>query len=298
MTNAWVITVPWFPAIYGVLLGLATLRAALPLIGPAPGSMVDPSGLDSYETAMLHGGERLAVIAAITELRQAGAIGPGQEARTIQATGQLPVTAHPVEEAVYARLAERYDQPFTTVRDEASSAPALTGLRDRLIQGGLLLNSKQARSTRLQSMWLLPVLALGLVWLAVGASNEASNTDSVGFFAVLMLASVGVLLWLMWWPLPLTRRGYVALKHLRQRHSALTPGRLYGPTWGAPSLAVALFGTAAFWAIDSDLAAWLSLPRDSWSAPTASAGGGGCGGGGCGGGGGGGCGGGGCGGGG
>jgi uncharacterized protein (TIGR04222 family) len=132
--HTWGISGPWFLVIYVVLFGLAGLAALFgrrPRARPAPEHPVDPAELDPYEVAMLNGGERLAVTAAVANLKQAGAIGAGQTSRMIVADGRLPLDAHPVEQAVYATVDRLTVQSLRVNQDTVASTPALTGLQDR-----------------------------------------------------------------------------------------------------------------------------------------------------------------------
>src|SRR4051794_34996858 len=128
--RTWGISGPWFLFIYVVLFGLAGLAALFgrrPQARPAPEHPVDPAELDPYEVAMLHGGEWLVTTAAVANLKQVGAIGPGPTGRAsgkLVASGRLSVGAHPVEQAVYVNTAQSTDpMSFTTVRESATSTP-------------------------------------------------------------------------------------------------------------------------------------------------------------------------------
>jgi uncharacterized protein (TIGR04222 family) len=283
--NTWGISGPLFLLVYVALVGLAWLAAerqwrSLESLGPS--DPAGPTDLDPYEIAVLNGGEKLAVTVAVARLCRARIVGPDVKTRTLRALAPLPVKVHPVEQAVYARVSGSAGPSFWVIRDYVSVSPELMGLRDGLVRRGLLLDAEQARRARRHALWLVPVLALGLVRLAAGLTNGKPVT----FLLTLLLATAALLLVLANRPARLTRQGHTALRQVRKEHPELYP-RPELPASAGP-LAAAVFGTGALWLADGDLAAQLQLPRGGFwggGGSGGSYGGGGCGGGGCGGGG-------------
>jgi uncharacterized protein (TIGR04222 family) len=289
--NTWGISGPWFLVIYVGLVGLAgfaAFRERRPPAKPAPDHPVSPAELDPYELAVLNGGKRLAVTAAIANLRQADAIGPGSKAMRIQASGSLPANAHPIEQAVHDQIAQDGQQTLKTIQQKTIPKPAFTSLHGRLVQHGLLLGPEQTRRTQLKALWLVPVLLLGLVRLAAGVANQ----KPVALLDLALLAT-GIAVAVLWLrPARLSRQGHAALKELRHQHALLDPRGDLPRSYLIPNsprmqlLAVALFGTGALWVSDRDWAVHLGLllplPRSAKGGSSGGCGGG-CGGGGCGG---------------
>lgn len=139
-------------------------------------------------------------------------------------------------------------------------------------------------------MWLLPVLALGVVRAVAGVSNG----KPIGYLLLLMAVTALVALVLaVQSPDRLTRAGRRVLDRIRADNRHLRPGlspsmSAYGMT--AAATAVALYGTASMWRTDPGFASAAGAPTattgssgggsSGYSGDSGSSGGSGCGGGG------------------
>jgi uncharacterized protein (TIGR04222 family) len=251
--------------------------------------------LTSAQAAYLNGGPKLAVYAALGGLRNAGAIGLGQDGMLVQ-SGSLPVGSTALDQAVYNAAANR-------VRPRALAAQpwvatALTDLREQLERDGLALTAEQRRAARLGPLLLLALLAVGLLRFYAGLSNGRP----VGFL-IASLFALGIVALVLFFRVPRrTRAGRAALDKLRKENRYLSPDHYPSyATYGAAgaALGIALFGTASLYAMDPAFASGAEVQRHlagggdggasvMGGGPTAGAscgggGGGGCGGGGCGG---------------
>ena len=308
MGDTWGVSGPVFLVLYGV--GLAAIWAAIRLVrwrmGGSTSTSTDSLRLDTYDVAMLSGGEDLAAAAAMTSLRVNNVIDAGDgHVRTAFDVNKLkrnntdassslrvmvterPNLSQPVEAAVYDAIQRQPGLPPGQVAPLVATAPAVSAIRRRLVESNLLYSDAAQNKMRYHLLWYVPLLVVGLVRLAFGVSR-----DKPVFYLVVLL---GATVWLMVTDFRVpsrTREGNKALKEMRRRQGSLKADAAAGQV-PAPWLvmAMALFGTAALWESDPPLAAALGLPS-GWTDGSGGLGGGGFagggGGGGCGGGGGGG----------
>ncbi|MFG2100279.1 TIGR04222 domain-containing membrane protein [Micromonospora echinaurantiaca] len=249
--------------------------------------------LSPEQAAYLNGGAALAVPATLGALRGAGSVGVGPGRRLVT-TGPMPAGATPLAQAVYNAAARR--TRVADLRRNGWVASALTQLGADLEQRGLALSSGRRESARRGAMALLLLLAVGVFRLFDGLSGD----KPVGYLLLTLVGIVVAFLILVRAPYR-TRAGRAALRTLRQRHVHLAPASspayaTYGATGAA--MGVALFGTAALWAMDPGFAEQAEIQRQALGSSGgtggcggsssgcgggSSCGGGGCGGGGCGG---------------
>jgi uncharacterized protein (TIGR04222 family) len=283
--NTWGISGAAFLALYVVITAAVTSIAfrfrQRALAGERGGTAVSHFDLQPYEIAMLNGGERLAVAAAVAELRSHGLIEPGERRGTVVATAGRRSVRDSLEAEILHALDPKHGGGEWTVdelRAELRERHALDSLRQRLTTYALIPAREQLRTARGSALMLLPVIALGIARIVAGVGND----KPVGYLTILVFAVAAAFVWLMAAPIRRTKAGDAALASLRSagvRHdAAVAPAGL-----GA---AVALDGTAALWAADPGFARTIGAGREGgWLGGYG--GGGGCGGGGCGGGGGG-----------
>jgi uncharacterized protein (TIGR04222 family) len=243
-----------------------------------------------YDLALLNGGRRLALDAALVGMHRAGTLVPKRG--RVQANGRLDAGADPLERAVHATALTPVAR--ARLQHNRSVERALDTVQERLVTGGLLLSDPDRRRYRAVGWWMLGVACLGLVRLLAGVAAAMP----VGFLlAALVAVTVVGIVQLVRVPLR-TRAGERVLISLRSEHHVLAPSMK--PDWaaygtGAAVLGVALFGTSALWASDPVFADELEVEKASaagsgvgWSGGTSgcgssggdSGGGGGCGGGG------------------
>lgn len=257
-------------------------------------SSADVDRLTPVQVALLNGGEKLAVYAAIGELRTGGAIGVDPSHRLV-ATGSPPAAASELARAVHAAVA--VPGRAKDLRRDVRVRGALDDLHRGLARTGLAVNPAQHRVARLMVRMLLVLIGIGILRLIAGLINGRP----VGFLVMALVASLVV--WLLLRRVPYeTRAGASAMTALRRRHAHLSPRNspaytAYGVAGAA--MGVALFGTASLWAMDPAFAGESEIRRQAviggtdgsggYSAGGSgcgsgdSDGGGGCGGGGCGG---------------
>ncbi|MGH8898893.1 MAG: TIGR04222 domain-containing membrane protein [Egibacteraceae bacterium] len=280
MADTWGISGPTFLVIYGGLLAVTTMVV---LIGrrrrlAVPGEPAGQPALDTYDLAILNGGDELAVVTALANLREAGVV--TVEEGQLKATQPLPRGAHPVEQGVYQALDEASSTRLRSVQALAARHPALMAVRERLVHHGLLNLSSQTRSVRRLALWFLPVLTLGIARLAAGIANG----KPVGYLLVLLALTVVLSLWAAGRPARQTPSGR---RLLEQAHKA---GALDGLTLGGLGGTIALLGLGQLWSSDAELADALGVRGETqrtasgeYNGCGGGCGGGGCGGGGCGG---------------
>ncbi|WP_341716739.1 TIGR04222 domain-containing membrane protein [Micromonospora sp. FIMYZ51] len=276
----------------GVLIHRRTLlagRAAPP-----------PDQLNPQQVAYLNGREDLAVWTSLGTLRSQGVIGVSAD-RRLTVDGPLPPAASQLDRAIHYAATQRVHG--RDLRRTEWVERALTELRDGLDRHGLLVGPTRRAALRLGPLLLGALLLLGIARIGAGLANARP----VGYL-VLVVSGLAVLTGLLFVRVPWrTRAANTALGTLRARHRHLAPGSnpayaVYGAAGVAT--AMALYGTASFWAMDPAFAEQAEIQLGAKEAggyygagasgTTGGCGGGGCGSGGDGGGGGGGCGGGGC----
>ena len=270
----WGLTGPTFLAIYialtaAVVLAVYLLRRALAGRGDAV-TAIDPSTLDACDLALMNEGETLAVAAAVAELDKAGAVEYGSDGSA--ALNALPGSFAGLDPLERACLDQLRDAPGSTIDqlgDSTSVSSALESMRERLVTGGLLLTEAQRTQIRRQAVWVVALIALGVVRIVAGIRND----KPVGLLVLLVgVVSLAVLRWSRTAP-HATRSGAEVLSAMRRRPGGVRKDVAPGdPRLG---LAVALFGATALWSAEPTLADALGLPRSRGGGD----GGGGCGGG-------------------
>lgn len=268
--DTWGISGPTFVAIYGgILVAVSTLvlviRYRLSSPGRAALAGLRAFGPSPYEVAMLKGGDSLVLTVAACRLKESGCLSLGL-AEELTVAGSLPPGADPVENWVYAAV-QRRPTRAREVLDETAAEAVLAPIRQRLWALGLLLEPRQRSLIRVQRLWFVAVLGLGIARLVAGVNHHRP----IGFLFLLLAVGAYSAYVISTPPIP-TRAGRGLLNELKGDSSAL----------GAYGFAadVALSGVTALWAADAALAGALGLKRGTGGF----SGGGGCGGGGCGGG--------------
>lgn len=300
--NTWGISGSLFLLIYAGLLVatwawvLAARRRAGGMAGTSAAVGPGLPELGPYEVAMLNGGGRLALAAAVCRLKEDGSLTLNADGRSLGVSGPLPANASAVEEWL-CDCVKNSTAAAAEVLDEASAERVLGPIRDRLRGFGLMPTDRQVASMRWRVLWFAPLLILGAARVIAGTANH----HPVFFLVVLMLVSLGLAISLACQPpgrvlststaaglffLPRTTgAGTSVLKSLRTQFSGgedssvLGSGRLAGE--------VALMGIGALVLSDAALASMLGpVAGSGWSGGSGFGGGASCGSGGCGGGGG------------
>ncbi|MFF3854760.1 TIGR04222 domain-containing membrane protein [Micromonospora sp. NPDC002575] len=272
--DTWGIPGPTFLGFY-LLAGLVVVVGAIVhrrrvLAGPPA---VGSPQLGPQQVAYLNGGNQLAVWTSLGGLRGTGVIGVRAD-RRLAVGGPLPAGATPLDRAVH-HAANQGLYARELGRDRWVTQ-ALEQLRQGLEQQGFALTAAQRHAARRGSYLLFTLVALGLFRIIAGLSNDRP----VGFLvlAVIPLAIVSALIARVPWR---TRAADRALRELRRTNVHLAPASAPAyATYGAAGAAmgVALFGTAALWAMDPGFAEQAEIQRQAL-AGTGSSSGGGCGGG-------------------
>ena len=218
-----------------------------------------PTGaeLDHVELALVNGGPRLAVITALTVLRDAEAVHVSEVHRAedaFVASGQLPDAASELEREL---LEIGREDPPVAARDvlrRATESPSLSGSEARLVAAGLLRDEDGVSRLRRRFVASVLVALAALVLLAVSLRN----------ISALVLVGVGVVgaaaaaRWLHVCGRRATSTGRAAIKRARSARA----DELRGTPPSNLALAVALFGSSALWAADPLLAIALGLNHD------------------------------------
>ncbi len=274
---------------YGALCAFGAIgvwRERRRVLGPAATNRDPQPELGPYRLALLSGGPDRAITAAAVQLFGDGRLkGDGA---TLTASGELPVTADPLERAVFETVRREPGVTVELMNARVRDSGAMTALTEQMTRSGLLLDAAQAR--RLRLLWVVPaaLAAIGLALVLTGADDSGAPIEvlfglvAAAVFATLRLVGIRSLA---------THRGGRLLER-RRRESA---SRRTRPAAGEIGLMTALYGGGALWLSDPITAAALRVPREQ--EPNGGGGSGGCGvggGGDWGGDGGGGCGGGGC----
>ncbi|RZT79906.1 uncharacterized protein (TIGR04222 family) [Micromonospora violae] len=267
-------------------------------VGSTASMTADPLG--PQQVAYLNEGPQLAVHAALGGLRGSRAIGVRPD-RRLTTAGAAPTGLTPLEQAIHW-AAHQHARAGDLPRDERVRI-ALDQIRDGLEQRGLLTNDAQRARARFWATILAVLLGVGVFRLVSGLFND----QPVGYLLLTLVPLLIITLLLRRAPM-LTRAGRAALRSVRRAHAHLAPASAPAyTTYGAAGAAmgVALFGTAALWALDPGFAAQAEIQRQAaassgWSGGSdgssggggdssggdggsSCGGGGGCGGGGCGG---------------
>lgn len=171
MADTWGISGSAFLAIYSGLLAMTTLavwvrrrrwRAGLEARAGTP-------TLDTYDLAMLNGGEALALATAVANLWEAGVV--TVEEGQLRVTQPLAQDAQPVEQAVYQALDSAQSTKLWSVQSSVTGHPALAAVQERLVRHGLLYPPSQISALRRLALWFLPVLVLGIARLFSDIAN-------------------------------------------------------------------------------------------------------------------------------
>lgn len=272
----WGITGPAFLAIYGSL-ALAVVafvygrRRRLRDTGGV--ETRDAGDLEPCELAMLNGGDQLAVATAVANLLTRGELaeqaGRGDGDRFVIPQHD-PANLAPLERAIRLHFRESPNATISALAWAPGPLVALGSLRARLTAEGLLLDEERRGRIRLEALWIVALIGLGVVRIVAGVENQ----KPVGWLVALVVAlGVAALAWAAHAPLT-TRRGEELLKSARSNADGLDKAvTTHDPRLG---LALALFGGGVLWEAEPSLAASLGLPR---SGGGGDGGGGGCGGG-------------------
>jgi uncharacterized protein (TIGR04222 family) len=291
MDDTWGISGPEFLRGYVALTVIGLIVALLARLRLRSAASTTTRPLDSFtpaEVGFLLGGAPRAVLAAVGQLRAAGALSAS--------AGRLRVTAKrphqqldPAAQAVLDAAAGRCS-PKSLHRHPAVTA-ALGRVERELARDGLAAHPVRRAAARLTGLLILTIAGFGVVRLASIANHRSFWWQWLAVATLVsMIAGIAALV------VPRrTREGNRLLARLEQRHRHLAPTKrpswaAYGPA--AAGLGVAIFGVQSVWAADPGFAAAAKLApyRSGDGAGSGSAGGcGGGGGGGCSGGGGGGC---------
>lgn len=272
----WGITGPDFLWGYGALCLVAALAIRWQwqaLRGPRDDSQVEMDDQDLYELAMLGDGPQRAITSAAAQLHRDGLLRPGPGRGTLEAVGELPADADPLEQAVFEVVAREPGIGADAMRERVAEGDAVTTMVAELTDGGLLL-ADAPRAALVRRMLVAGGLltALGIVRMIAGATGEAP----VGYL-VLMVGAVVFATCRAVGRLPVaTARGSNVLRQWREAHADLRRN----PVSGQSALTAALFGGAALWLAAPEIASALGVEREQSGS---GGGGGGCGGGGCGG---------------
>jgi uncharacterized protein (TIGR04222 family) len=192
--NTWGISGSFFLLIYAGLL-IATwawvLAARQRAGGTAGTSAAIGEGsleLRPYEVAMLNGGGRLVLAAAVCQLKENGSLTLNADGKSLGVSGPLPANADPVEEWLYDCVKNSAAAAPPQVLDEVSAEGVLGPIRDRLRGLGLMPTDRQVVSMRWQVLWFAPLLILGAARVIAGTANH----HPVLFLVVFMLVSLGI----------------------------------------------------------------------------------------------------------
>jgi uncharacterized protein (TIGR04222 family) len=284
-----------------VLMGASALAFGLRWLLRLPAGAPPPeiAHLSPYEVAYLAGGERQVIDAALVRLIHRSAVvvaGPGTLSRRGDLTSSLvlPGKPHPLEEAVWQACGFGDDVRIDRVWQRAAAAAAQ--IRPRLENLRLVVTEFTDWAIRLLSAVPLVFTGLfGFMKLGIGLSRGRP----VGFLIMLLIATGGIAVFLLWKRVLRTHRGDRALAWLRQENAALEVAagrRLTELADDDLVLALGLFGMAALAGGPlSGLQMALRVPTQTTGGGSScssssggascgsSCGGGGCGGGGCGG---------------
>lgn len=267
--NTWGISGPVFLGLYlvtaAVLVAIALLRRNEILTG----STYDADLLSPQQVAYLSGGTPLVVWTAVAGLRSTGAINVDSD-RRLTASDSLPVGSAPMDQAIH--LAASRGLRAQELSRSRGVRQAVHQLHVDLAQHGLALSAEQRAALRNAVLPLTVLLAVGMLRLGAGLTNERP----VGWLLLATIALLVVTILLLRRPRR-TRTADRVLRRLRHRHTHLAPS--HNPayaTYGAAGAAmgVALFGPAALWAMDPDFAEQAQIQQQFLAGGSAAGGGG------------------------
>lgn len=298
MGDTWGISGPAFLILFlgaaGAILVLTLLQRRRVYRGS---DQVNVDSLGPQQLAFLNGGRRLAMQSSLVWLRQSGAVtSDGHGTLTATPTGATQGATELDRALLHAASS---GAPARTIISTPGVRDCLNRMEEQLIRAGLVVGEDTRRSL-LRGPWLLLLLTVvGFVRLIAGVLADRP----VLFLFLILLALVPAAIVLFRRPVT-TKAARKALDLLRVRHSHLAPTQrpafgTYGPA--STAMAVGLFGGAALWQADHEMA----IQTEAIAARNAAAagggnsvgtsgcggsssgggdgGGGGCGGGGCGG---------------
>ena len=253
-----------------VLITLAFLIAFRFLVTLLPGSR---RAMTATEAAYVRSNRRLAVLSALITLRAAGRVESRSGGFSLAATGTAPDDGDPLVRVLWEAGGDR---------DNALVRAALRSMRRDLVRAGWLV----PRTAQVFHFAVGAVLLafLGRTWWVVIDTAEKNLAAGALVVFVILTTVAGAMLTII---VPrVTRAGDRAAEALLAESPHITePAPTFerlGP--GGAGLAVALLGTAPFFAMDYDFARQANVPQPDPGADGTSGGGcgGGCGGGGCG----------------
>ncbi|MBO2461840.1 TIGR04222 domain-containing membrane protein [Actinomadura violacea] len=254
----WLLTLHF---LIGLVLAAVVWRRRSALVRGTPPTR-DPH---PYEIAYLQGGGRHAIAASLAALRTDGAVDAHGDGRLTAARppSDAPRTAdHPLDGAVFTAIAEERAGTLAELTADTGVSSALDGLRDGLIEQGLLI-----RLGFRPGLWANRWLLRG--WVLAGFVYFFMIDDAYDDFpkALIVFAPLAVLSWaairLAAGHGP-TKEGERAVAQVRSSSPHLDPAQgasydgLAGP---AVVMGVALFGTAALMAFDEMFAQTVGLGR-------------------------------------
>jgi uncharacterized protein (TIGR04222 family) len=181
------------------------------------------------------------------------------------------VDADPLERAVFETVAGRPGMTVDAMRAEVVTSDVVTTMKAELVAAGLLLSDGAARLLRWR--WLI-----GAALAAFGAARLFAGVDAgapVGFLLVMVLIVFYTTQEMFRSNPPATRHGEAIVDRWRaqcgdaKRHAVA----------GDRALTAALFGGAALWFAEPDIASALGLPIEQQGGSGGGGGSGGCGGG-------------------
>lgn len=250
--DTWGVPGPTFLLAYPVLL-VAAVLAVRPIRGQIGARRIRGDRvLRPVEAALLRGGDRLAVYAALGQVRAAGLIDDTASPTRSVTTGVVgdPFNAALLDELTDRRVTKQIDAMVTWPGVRAG----LAAIRRDLTAQGWLRNRRELRGVRAVELLLWAVVALGAARIVAGARHHRP----VGFLVLETLVAIGAVGWVTWRgvipPTPAARR---ELRRLRDASPHLDPKlrpswSAYGPA--AAGLSVALWGAGALAAAEPVLA--------------------------------------------
>ncbi|NYT95773.1 TIGR04222 domain-containing membrane protein [Salinispora sp. H7-4] len=267
--NTWGIPGPLFLGLYLVTAAVLVTIALLRRNEILNGSTYDANLLSPQQVAYLSGGTPLTVWTALAGLRSAGAINVDRD-RRLTASGSLPIGSSPLDQAI--NLAASRGLRAQELSRDRGVRQAVHQLRADLVRHGLALSIEQRAALRNTALLLTGLFAVGMLRLAAGLANERP----VGWLFLTQVALLVVIVLLFRRPWR-TRTADRVLRRLRHRHTHLAPH--HNPayaTYGAAGAAmgVALFGTAALWAMDPGFAEQAQIQQQFLAGGSTAGGGG------------------------
>jgi uncharacterized protein (TIGR04222 family) len=231
--------------------------------------------LGLYELATLGDGPDLAITSAASQLHRDGLLRAGPVERTLEAVGELPQDADPVERAVFEAVRAEPGISAEAMRSRVQDSDAVRSMTAELTGDGLLIPREDTVKLARRVLLLGGLLALLAIARIV---DGVIGGRPVGWLALMLAVVVVAAAWICAHVPVATNRGKAKLDRWRDAHADLRRN----PIGGESALVAALFGAGALWLAAPDIALALGVEREK-----AASGGGGrggsCGGGGCGG---------------